>query len=145
MTLYQLFQGWWQRKTSTLIFSELNTTQYHVTEMHSGNGCITDIASPEEDKIEQQSRMETESARSRNVPGPRTGDCFLTLKNPLHVIDGPEQRYFIGIIDIFTVYGFKKRLEYLWKRLRHPRKTFSTVSPPAYCHRLCQWVQDHTK
>uniref|UniRef100_A0A671RNL5 Phosphatidylinositol 4-phosphate 5-kinase-like protein 1 n=1 Tax=Sinocyclocheilus anshuiensis TaxID=1608454 RepID=A0A671RNL5_9TELE len=67
------------------------------------------------------------------------------FKNPLHVIDGPEQRYFIGIIDIFTVYGLKKRLEHLWKSLRHPRQTFSTVSPPAYCHRLCQWVQDHTK
>ncbi|XP_026153492.1 phosphatidylinositol 4-phosphate 5-kinase-like protein 1 isoform X2 [Mastacembelus armatus] len=67
------------------------------------------------------------------------------LKNPLHVIDGPEQRYFIGIIDIFTVYGFKKRLEHLWKRLRHPGRSFSTVSPQAYCLRLCQWVQDHTK
>uniref|UniRef100_A0A673B0D2 Phosphatidylinositol-4-phosphate 5-kinase-like 1 n=1 Tax=Sphaeramia orbicularis TaxID=375764 RepID=A0A673B0D2_9TELE len=67
------------------------------------------------------------------------------LKNPLHVIDGPEQRYFIGIIDIFTVYGFKKRLEHLWKRLRHPGRTFSTVSPQTYCLRLCQWVQDHTK
>ncbi|KAM3874194.1 phosphatidylinositol 4-phosphate 5-kinase-like protein 1 [Diretmus argenteus] len=67
------------------------------------------------------------------------------IKNPLHIIDGPEQRYFIGIIDIFTVYGFKKRLEHLWKRLRHPGQTFSTVSPPAYCLRLCQWVQGHTK
>ncbi|MEQ2291350.1 hypothetical protein AMECASPLE_012587 [Ameca splendens] len=67
------------------------------------------------------------------------------LKNPLHVIDGPEQRYFIGIIDIFTVYSFKKRLEHLWKSLRHPGRSFSTVSPDAYCLRLCQWVQDHTK
>ncbi|GAA6234443.1 phosphatidylinositol 4-phosphate 5-kinase-like protein 1 [Lates japonicus] len=67
------------------------------------------------------------------------------LKNPLHVIDGPEQRYFIGIIDIFTVYSFKKRLEHWWKRLRHPGRSFSTVSPQTYCLRLCQWVQDHTK
>lgn len=67
------------------------------------------------------------------------------LKNPLHVIDGPEQRYFIGIIDIFTVYSFRKRLEHLWKRLRHPGRSFSTVSPQTYCHRLCHWVQDHTK
>uniref|UniRef100_A0A3B4YLR0 Phosphatidylinositol-4-phosphate 5-kinase like 1 n=1 Tax=Seriola lalandi dorsalis TaxID=1841481 RepID=A0A3B4YLR0_SERLL len=67
------------------------------------------------------------------------------LKNPLHIIDGPEQRYFIGIIDIFTVYSFKKRLEHLWKRLRHPGRSFSTVSPQTYCLRLCQWVQDHTK
>lgn len=67
------------------------------------------------------------------------------LKNPLHVIDGPDQRYFIGIIDIFTVYSFKKRLEHLWKRLRHPGRSFSTVSPQTYCQRLCQWVHDHTK
>ncbi|KAM6976116.1 phosphatidylinositol 4-phosphate 5-kinase-like protein 1 [Tautogolabrus adspersus] len=67
------------------------------------------------------------------------------LKNPLHVIDGPEQRYFIGIIDIFTVYSFKKRLEHFWKRLRHPGRSFSTVSPQTYCVRLCHWVQDHTK
>lgn len=67
------------------------------------------------------------------------------LKNPLHVIDGPEQRYFIGIIDIFTVYSFKKRLEHLWKRLRHPGRSFSTVSPQTYSVRLCQWVQNHTK
>eukprot|EP00064_Thunnus_orientalis_P005581 superscaffoldBa00000552_g5595 len=67
------------------------------------------------------------------------------LKNPLHIIDGPDQRYFIGIIDIFTVYSFKKRLEHLWKRLRHPGRTFSTVSPQTYCVRLCQWVQNHTK
>ncbi|XP_042365763.1 phosphatidylinositol 4-phosphate 5-kinase-like protein 1 [Plectropomus leopardus] len=67
------------------------------------------------------------------------------LKNPLHVIDGPEHRYFIGIIDIFTVYSFRKRLEHLWKRLRHPGRSFSTVSPQTYCLRLCHWVQDHTK
>ncbi|XP_026866120.2 phosphatidylinositol 4-phosphate 5-kinase-like protein 1 [Electrophorus electricus] len=67
------------------------------------------------------------------------------FKNPLHVIDGPEQRYFVGIIDIFTVYGLKKRLEHLWKRLWHRGQTFSTVSPPLYCQRLCQWVEDHTK
>ncbi|KAK7895800.1 hypothetical protein WMY93_021125 [Mugilogobius chulae] len=67
------------------------------------------------------------------------------LKNPLHVIDGPEQRYFIGIIDIFTVYGLRKRLEHWWKSLRHPGKSFSTVSPNTYCLRLQRWVQDHTK
>lgn len=67
------------------------------------------------------------------------------LKNPLHVIDGPEQRFFIGIIDIFTVYSFKKRLEHLWKRLRYPGRSFSTVSPQTYCLRLCHWVRDHTK
>ncbi|KAM9858033.1 phosphatidylinositol 4-phosphate 5-kinase-like protein 1 isoform 1-T2 [Aulostomus maculatus] len=66
-------------------------------------------------------------------------------KNSIHVIDGPEHRYFVGIIDIFTVYGFKKRLENLWKCLRYPGKTFSTVSPPKYSSRFCQWIQKRTQ
>ncbi|KAG8447967.1 hypothetical protein GDO86_015173 [Hymenochirus boettgeri] len=65
-------------------------------------------------------------------------------KNPLHVLDGPEQRYFVGIIDIFTVYGFKKRLEHLWKSLRFHGQEFSTVNPMYYSHRLCRWVECHT-
>lgn len=67
------------------------------------------------------------------------------FKNPVHVIDGPELRYFVGVVDIFTVYGLKKRLENLWKRIRYPGRAFSTVSPPAYAQRFYQWVQNHTK
>ncbi|CAM4542156.1 unnamed protein product [Leuciscus chuanchicus] len=130
---------------STLLSAELNcaTTQCHTTEMHSGNGG-TDCTSLEGDKIEQPSRMGTDSVDLQEFQA-QNRRLLPNFKNPLHVIDGSEHRYFIGIIDIFTVYGFKKRLEYWWKRLRYPRQTFSTVSPPAYCHRLRQWVQDHTK
>ncbi|XP_041793421.1 phosphatidylinositol 4-phosphate 5-kinase-like protein 1 isoform X2 [Chelmon rostratus] len=66
-------------------------------------------------------------------------------KNAVHVIDGPDRRYFVGIIDIFTVYGWKKRLENLWKSLRYPGRAFSTVSPTKYSNRFCQWMQDHTQ
>ncbi|XP_051951714.1 phosphatidylinositol 4-phosphate 5-kinase-like protein 1 [Xyrauchen texanus] len=130
---------------STLLYSELNcaTTKCHITETHNGSGG-TDNGSLEEEKIEQTSRVGADSA-DLQLFQTQNRRLLPNLKNPLHVIDGPEQRYFIGIIDIFTVYGFKKRLEHMWKRLRHPRQTFSTVSPPAYCHRLCQWVQNHTK
>lgn len=130
---------------STLLSAELNcaTTQCHPTEMHSGNGG-TDCTSLEGDKIEQPSMMGTDSVDLQEFQA-QNRRLLPNFKNPLHVIDGSEHRYFIGIIDIFTVYGFKKRLEYWWKRLRYPRQTFSTVSPPAYCHRLRQWVQDHTK
>ncbi|XP_063792724.1 phosphatidylinositol 4-phosphate 5-kinase-like protein 1 isoform X1 [Pseudophryne corroboree] len=65
-------------------------------------------------------------------------------RNPLHVMDGPELRYFIGIIDIFTVYGLKKRLEHVWKSLRYRGQEFSTVSPSRYSQRLCHWVETHT-
>ncbi|KAM4696847.1 phosphatidylinositol 4-phosphate 5-kinase-like protein 1 isoform 2-T2 [Rhinophrynus dorsalis] len=65
-------------------------------------------------------------------------------KNPLHVMDGPELRYFIGIIDIFTVYSLKKRLEHLWKSIRYRGQEFSTVCPSRYSRRLCRWVETHT-
>ncbi|XP_077334897.1 phosphatidylinositol 4-phosphate 5-kinase-like protein 1 isoform X4 [Lithobates pipiens] len=65
-------------------------------------------------------------------------------RNPLHVMDGPEQRYFVGIIDIFTVYGLRKRLEHLWKSMRYRGQEFSTVSPCRYSQRLCRWVETHT-
>lgn len=65
-------------------------------------------------------------------------------KSPLHLLDGPELRYFMGIIDLFTVYSFRKRLEHLWKCIRYRGQTFSTVSPSDYARRLCQWVEAHT-
>ena len=66
-------------------------------------------------------------------------------KNAIHVIDGPDRRYFVGIIDIFTVYNWKKKLENLWKSLRYPGKAFSTVRPTRYSRRFCQWMQEHTQ
>ncbi|KAM8886618.1 phosphatidylinositol 4-phosphate 5-kinase-like protein 1 isoform 2-T2 [Spinachia spinachia] len=66
-------------------------------------------------------------------------------RNAIHVVDGPEHRYFVGIIDIFTVYGWKKRLENAWKCVRYPGRVFSTVRPSKYSHRFCQWIQDHSQ
>ncbi|KAL0979560.1 hypothetical protein UPYG_G00186550 [Umbra pygmaea] len=67
------------------------------------------------------------------------------FKNSVHVIDGPKLRYYVGIVDFFTVYGMKKRQENLWKSFRFPGRAFSTVSPDTYSQRFCQWVKDHTK
>ncbi|XP_060126209.1 phosphatidylinositol 4-phosphate 5-kinase-like protein 1 isoform X2 [Zootoca vivipara] len=65
-------------------------------------------------------------------------------RNALHVIDGPDYRYYIGIVDLFTVYNFRKKMEHFWKTLRFRDKSFSTVGPVYYARRLCKWVQDHT-
>ncbi|KAI1882457.1 hypothetical protein AGOR_G00250950 [Albula goreensis] len=86
----------------------------------------------------------------RDSPGPpdfwaQNRRLLPSFRNPLHVMDGPEQRYFLGIVDVFTTYGLRKRLEGLWKRLRYPGRAVSTVSPAAYARRLSQWVQDHTQ
>lgn len=66
-------------------------------------------------------------------------------RNSVHVIDGPGRRYFVGIIDVFTVYGLKKRLENIWKTIRFPGRAFSTVSPPTYSGRFCQWIEQRTR
>ncbi|KAM9734817.1 phosphatidylinositol 4-phosphate 5-kinase-like protein 1 isoform 1-T1 [Menidia menidia] len=128
--------------------------------VHAVPGTVPEYDSPMplSDSPTDSERLNAEESSPRGGRGqaqPQTGELqdfqaqnrrlLPNLKNPLHVIDGPEQRYFIGIIDIFTVYSFKKRLEHMWKRLRHPGRSFSTVSPQAYCVRLCQWIQDHTK
>ncbi|XP_015261218.1 PREDICTED: phosphatidylinositol 4-phosphate 5-kinase-like protein 1 [Gekko japonicus] len=65
-------------------------------------------------------------------------------RNPLHVIDGPKFRYFVGVIDLFTVYSFRKKLEHFWKSIRYRGQSFSTVGPSHYARRLCQWVEEHT-
>ncbi|XP_049630195.1 phosphatidylinositol 4-phosphate 5-kinase-like protein 1 [Suncus etruscus] len=62
-----------------------------------------------------------------------------------HILDGPEQRYFLGLVDLATVYGLRKRLEHLWKMLWYPGRSFSTVNPTRYASRLCQWVEAHTE
>lgn len=67
------------------------------------------------------------------------------FKNAVHVIDGADRRYFVGIVDIFTVYGVKKRLENLWKNLRFPGRAFSTVRPSKYSERFCRWIQEHSQ
>ncbi|CAL8235809.1 unnamed protein product, partial [Arctogadus glacialis] len=64
------------------------------------------------------------------------------FQNAVHVLDGPRRRYFVGIIDVFTQYGWRKRLEHGYKALRFPGRSFSTVSPHAYSLRLCQLQPD---
>ncbi|XP_075841964.1 phosphatidylinositol 4-phosphate 5-kinase-like protein 1 isoform X1 [Microtus pennsylvanicus] len=70
---------------------------------------------------------------------------LLDVPNALHILDGPDQRYFLGLVDLTTVYGLRKRLEQLWKMMRYPGQSFSTVSPARYARRLCQWVETHTE
>uniref|UniRef100_UPI00398F7B33 phosphatidylinositol 4-phosphate 5-kinase-like protein 1 isoform X2 n=1 Tax=Pristiophorus japonicus TaxID=55135 RepID=UPI00398F7B33 len=79
-------------------------------------------------------RVDAEAQNRRLLPN---------YKNSLHIIDGAQSRYFVGIIDIFTVYGIRKKLEHLWKSIRYRGRSFSTVNPNRYAKRLCQWVEAH--
>ncbi|NWZ20043.1 PI5L1 protein, partial [Asarcornis scutulata] len=65
--------------------------------------------------------------------------------DPLHCIDGPQRRYSVGLVDLFSTYTFRRRLEHLWKRIRYRDGSFSTVPPAAYARRLCRWVEAHSE
>lgn len=86
-----------------------------------------------------------QGAQNSEEPGAQNLRLLPDGPNALHILDGPEQRYFLGLVDLATVYGLRKRLEHLWKTLRYPNRTFSTVSPALYARRLCQWVEAHTE
>ncbi|XP_036042272.1 phosphatidylinositol 4-phosphate 5-kinase-like protein 1 isoform X3 [Onychomys torridus] len=84
-------------------------------------------------------------APNSGVPEGQNRRLLPNVPNALHVLDGPDQRYFLGLVDLTTVYGLRKRLEHLWKMMRYPGQSFSTVSPALYARRLCQWVEMHTE
>ena len=86
-----------------------------------------------------------QGVHSPDEPGAQNRRLLPDIPNALHILDGPEQRYFLGLVDLTTVYGLRKRLEHLWKTLRYPNRSFSTVSPAVYARRLCQWVEAHTE
>nr|XP_019584228.1 PREDICTED: phosphatidylinositol 4-phosphate 5-kinase-like protein 1 isoform X3 [Rhinolophus sinicus] len=86
-----------------------------------------------------------QGVQSQEEPGAQNRRLLPEAPNALHILDGPEQRYFLGLVDLATVYGLRKRLEHLWKTLRYPGRTFSTVSPARYARRLYQWVEAHTE
>ncbi|GAB5580163.1 phosphatidylinositol 4-phosphate 5-kinase-like protein 1 [Prionailurus iriomotensis] len=97
------------------------------------------------DKMQSQGLPSVRGVQSPEEPGSQNRRLLPDSPNALHILDGPEQRYFLGLVDLSTVYGLRKRLEHLWKTLRYPGRTFSTVSPARYARRLCQWVEAHTE
>ncbi|KAM9392983.1 phosphatidylinositol 4-phosphate 5-kinase-like protein 1 isoform 1-T2 [Pholidichthys leucotaenia] len=97
---------------------------------------LQDMSSPAKESRSDSELQEFNKHHRRLLPN---------FKNAIHVVDGTERRYFVGIIDIFTVYSLKKRLENFWKSICYPGRQFSTVSPTKYSHRFCQWIQDNSQ
>ncbi|XP_012577076.1 PREDICTED: phosphatidylinositol 4-phosphate 5-kinase-like protein 1 isoform X2 [Condylura cristata] len=131
-----------QMELDTAFLQELNVLDYsllmasqHLHEDERGRGSSL-IFCTARSMQGAQSPQELETQNRRLLPD---------ASNALHILDGPEHRYFLGLVDLATVYGLRKRLEHLWKTLRYPGRTFSTVSPAHYARRLCQWVEAHTE
>jgi phosphatidylinositol-4-phosphate 5-kinase-like protein 1 len=67
-------------------------------------------------------------------------NCF----NGIHIIDGPEYRYFLGIIDFLTLWTFKQRINQTMKLIKTRCGDQSTVPPSAYADRLVNFITEHT-
>ena len=64
-------------------------------------------------------------------------------KNSLHVIDGPECRYYLGIIDFFTKWECRQRTARVLKSFRYCCGDHSTIPPPAYAERFKRFIHEH--
>ncbi len=65
-------------------------------------------------------------------------------KNPLHVINGPEYRYFLGIIDFLTLYECRQRTGRVLKSIKFLCKDHSTIPPQAYGERFLDFIRERT-
>ncbi|XP_070106948.1 phosphatidylinositol 4-phosphate 5-kinase-like protein 1 isoform X3 [Equus caballus] len=131
-----------QMELDTAFLRELNMTDYSLLvafqqlhEDEKGLGCSL-IFSTVRSVRGIQSPEESGAQNRRLLPD---------APNALHIVDGPEQRYFLGLVDLVTVYGLHKRLEHLCGTLCCLGRTFSPVSPACYARRLCQWAEAHTE
>lgn len=79
-------------------------------------------------------------------------DAFMTTENrrllpdtpnAVHIIDGPGNRYYLGIVDIFTPYGLRQRLGGLGKTLLLCGSNHSSANPDKYAKRLLDFLEEH--
>ena len=71
------------------------------------------------------------SQRRRLLP-----DC----SNALHIIDGPEYRYFLGIVDFLTRWTMKQKAARLWKVVKYGCGEHSTMPPHYYSQRFVRFL-----
>ena len=64
-------------------------------------------------------------------------------RNGLHIIDGPEFRYHVGIIDFFTLYECRQRTGRFLKTVKNCSSDHSTLPPKQYGDRFIRFIQDY--
>ncbi|KAL8567053.1 hypothetical protein ACOMHN_027482 [Nucella lapillus] len=61
-------------------------------------------------------------------------------RNALHIIDGPDFRYFFGIVDFLTRWTQKQKVARLWKVVKYGCGEHSTMPPDYYCRRFVTFI-----
>ncbi|KAL4219158.1 hypothetical protein ACF0H5_021740 [Mactra antiquata] len=68
---------------------------------------------------------------------------LLNCENSLHIIDGVNYRYYIGVIDFFTQFGCHQQISKVLKDMKTCCGNHSTVPPDRYGERFYEFIADH--
>ncbi|XP_013081382.2 phosphatidylinositol 4-phosphate 5-kinase-like protein 1 isoform X1 [Biomphalaria glabrata] len=66
-------------------------------------------------------------------------------KNALHILDGEEYRYFVGVVDFLTRFDWRQKTAQYWKIVKYSCGDHSTKSPKVYSRRFINFLRDHVR
>ena len=69
---------------------------------------------------------------------------LLNCNNNLHIIDGENHRYYIGIIDFFTRFQLRQKMGKVVKDLKTCCGSHSTERPEHYGQRFYEFIEERT-
>ncbi|KAH9499657.1 phosphatidylinositol-4-phosphate 5-kinase-like protein 1 [Bulinus truncatus] len=64
-------------------------------------------------------------------------------KNALHIMDGTDYRYFIGVVDFLTRFDWRQKTAQYWKIVKYSCGDHSTKNPKVYSRRFINFLSDH--
>ena len=65
--------------------------------------------------------------------------------NGLHVIEGPEYRYFVGIVDFLTQFDWRQKSAQYWKMVKYSCGDHSTKHPEVYRRRFVDFLTQRVR
>ncbi|XP_060569931.1 phosphatidylinositol 4-phosphate 5-kinase-like protein 1 [Ruditapes philippinarum] len=67
---------------------------------------------------------------------------LINNENSLHIIDGENLRYYVGVIDFFTQFGCRQRIAKIFKDIKTCCGNHSTEPPHVYAERFYQFISE---
>jgi hypothetical protein len=79
----------------------------------------------------------------QNLNGAENRRLLPDSPNGVQILDGVTNRYYFGIIDIFTEYSFRQKIGRVLKSLLYCSWDHSSVPPEEYASRFVEFVEEH--
>ena len=65
--------------------------------------------------------------------------------NGLHIIEGPDYRYFVGIVDFLTRFDWRQKMAQHWKMVKYKCGDHSTKHPDIYSRRFVNFLTEKVR